>query len=230
MRLLRYAHLVALDWLYVTVRQLQKFLSRDTGGGYLTPPEPHKVPVVIIPGIYEPWQFMKPIIEALYHNGHPVHVLDGLGYNTGSIPAMAQIVRQYLDHQPLEHAVIVAHSKGGLIGKYFLAHHNQDGQVIQLVAINTPFSGSPYARFVPIPGVSMFTPTAQYVRELLANRLLNTSITSIYSTYDPNIPQGSHLEGATNVSIDTVGHFRIVNNPAAHQAVLAAVQDVATRS
>jgi triacylglycerol lipase len=230
MRLLRYAPLVALDWLYVGLRQIQKLVSRDDASRYLNPGKPHAIPVIIIPGIYEPWQFMKPVIEALFQRGHPVHVLDGLGYNTGTIPAMAEIVRRYLDATPLQQAVIVAHSKGGLIGKYFLANCNHDGQVRTLVAINTPFSGSVYARYLPIPGVGMFAPTAQYIRELLENQALNASVTSIYSAYDPNIPGGSRLEGATNVVIDTVGHFRIVNDQAAHQAVIAAVQTVATRS
>jgi triacylglycerol lipase len=223
MRFIRYLPLIALDWLYVTWRQLQKLFGRDNGTRYLTPPIPHKAPVIIIPGIYEPWQFMKPVIAALYNHGHPVHVLDGLGYNTGSIPGMARRVREYLDATPLSQAVIVAHSKGGLIGKYFLAHCNTDKQVSKLVAINTPFSGSAYAAFMPIPGVRMFAPTAQYIRELLANRLLNADITSIYSAYDSNIPIGSKLEGATNIVINTVGHFRIVNNRTLHQAVLTAI-------
>ena len=46
-----------------------------------------------LPGVYEPWRFMKPLSDLLHAEGYHVYVIAGLGYNTGRVPAMARIVR-----------------------------------------------------------------------------------------------------------------------------------------
>ena len=53
---------------------------------------------------------------------------------------------------------------------------------------------------------------------------MNARITSIYPRFDPNIPEGSRLEGATNVEIPLWGHFRILTAAEALAAVVAAVE------
>lgn len=32
-------------------------------------------PVVLVPGVWEPWQFLRGIGERLHEAGHPVHVV-----------------------------------------------------------------------------------------------------------------------------------------------------------
>jgi pimeloyl-ACP methyl ester carboxylesterase len=90
-------------------------------------------PVVLLPGVYETWHFLRVLGDALNAAGHPVHAVPALG-----------------DHP-------------------------------------------------------------------------NQRVTSIYPRFDPNIPEGSRLEGATNVEIPVVGHFRILDEPATIAAVLSAV-------
>ena len=65
---------------------------------------------------------MQPVADHLYRAGHPVYVLDKLGYNTGAVEAMAQIVSEYLESLKLRDVVVIAHSKGGLIAKHALAN------------------------------------------------------------------------------------------------------------
>ncbi|NAZ87047.1 esterase/lipase family protein [Kineococcus indalonis] len=213
------------DWLYAARWELRSLrrgaLSPEhaaaTGGA---------VPVVLIPGVFESWRFLQPLIEALHAGGHPVHVVSSLGFNGGEVPEAARAVRRHVDEQGLGvrgGLALVGHSKGGLIGKLLLAHHNADGRFRHLVAVNSPFSGSPLARFVPLRAVRVFAPGGELLRTLTAVEDVNASITSVFSRVDPNIPGSSRLAGARNVSVDTVGHFRLLADPRLAEAVLAAL-------
>lgn len=215
------------DWWYIYFAQLTGLFKRSKAYDYTSPQNPKGMPVVIIPGIYEPWQFMLPLTRRLFNAGHPIYIVEGLGYNVGNIPKMAEIVRNYIAELPAKEVAIVAHSKGGLIAKYLLTHYNQDDRVKQVVTLNTPFSGSIYAAFAPIWGVRAFSPRNKLLRQLLMNVVVNNRITSVYSRYDANIPEGSFLQGATNIKIDTIGHFRIIKNEHAQRAVLKVLEPTA---
>jgi hypothetical protein len=124
--------------------------------------------------------------------------------------------------QHRQHPVtIVAHSKGGLIGKYALDHLNSRHRLERLIAIAAPFSGSPYARWFINRAVRDFAPTTAIIRELQSATTHNHRITSIYGTFDPHIPGRSALAGATNLELPVKGHFRLLADPLVIQAVLA---------
>ena len=211
------------DWLYAVRWQLRSLRRGALPEDYRTAPG-DGVPVVLVPGVYESWRFLQPLLEALHRGGHPVHVLDVLGFNSGEVPEAALAVRAYVESTGLPRVALVTHSKGGLIGKQLLAHHDADGLVDRLVAVNAPFSGSTRARWLPLRAVRVFVPGGPLLRELDAARSVNAMITSVYSAVDPNIPGTSRLEGATNVEVDTVGHFRVLSDPRAQAAVLAALR------
>ena len=42
--------------------------------------------VVILPGVYETWHFLRPIADELNRRGHPVHVMHAHGLQPGSDP------------------------------------------------------------------------------------------------------------------------------------------------
>ncbi len=216
----------ALDYGYVVYWQARGLLSRTTAADFLHPAVP-KSPVVLIPGVYESWHFMQPIAERLYAAGHPVHVLDKLGYNTGAIPAMATIVSDYLEDADLTDVTLIAHSKGGLIGKYAMARPETLRRVHHMIAINSPFSGSRYAYLFLIRSIRMFAPTGPVIRELTKNVVVNREISSLYSAFDPHIPETSELPGAENIVLATVGHFRPIADPRTFQ-VIASILDRAT--
>lgn len=202
------------DYAYVAYWTVRGALSRTSSDSFLQPaPDPARRPILLIPGVYENAHFMQPVAEHLFAAGHPVHVLDKLGYNTGSIPAMAEIVRNYLEESDLHDVVVVAHSKGGLIGKHALADAGTSSRVARLIAVNSPFSGSRYARLFWIPSVRMFSPRGPVITGLQRQREVNAQISSLYSIFDPHIPETSHLEGAENVVLTTIGHFRPLGRP-----------------
>jgi len=180
-------------------------------------------PVVILPGIYESWHYLRPIAERLNTDGHPVHVIPALGLNRAPIPATAARVHAYLVDRGLTGVAIVAHSKGGIVGKHVMALDDRESLVDRMVAIASPFSGSAMARIAPNPALRAFLPTDPVIAGLAAERAVNERITSIYPSFDPHIPDGCVLEGARNVELPVVGHFRILLEPGVIDAVVEAV-------
>jgi pimeloyl-ACP methyl ester carboxylesterase len=204
-----------------------RWATRAIGRGFVRRDVPHGYahgwlgPVLLIPGVLEEWTLMRPVAERLNRAGHPVHVLPELKRNTITVVEGAALASAYLDAHDLREVVIVAHSKGGLIGKRVLLD-DADRRVRHLVAIATPFSGSGLARLVPSRPVRAMSPEDATIVELGSRPEVNRQITSISPSFDPHIPTGSHLEGATNVRVAAMGHFRILADPEVLDAVVAA--------
>lgn len=219
-RRLGFAAAWAADYAYVARWQIQGFLAPANPAVYLRPSqgaEPRE-PVILIPGVYENWQFLRPLAEYLAGRGYAVHAVQTLGYNRGTVDEMTLRVEAYLRRLGIERAAIVAHSKGGLIGKQLMLGP-EGHRISHLVAINTPFAGSPYARLFLVPSIRAFSPRDRHLRGLQANLQANSRITSIYASFDPHIPGGSRLEGARNIVLDAMGHFRPIGDPALHRIV-----------
>ncbi|MDK1326890.1 alpha/beta hydrolase [Arthrobacter sp. zg-Y1143] len=202
----------ASDYAYVAYWQVRNFFLRRDPSAYLHPEGPQQVPVVLIPGVYENWQFLRPLADYLFERGHPVHTVAPLGYNRGVIKDAAVLVERYLVEQDLHGVLVVAHSKGGLIGKHLMTLPEGARRVERMIAVNTPFSGSVYARLFPLASIRAFSPRDPFLQELLRNQEVNRRITSVYSGFDPHIPAGSHLAGARNIQLETMGHFRPIGD------------------
>jgi hypothetical protein len=170
-------------------------------------------PVLLLPGVYETWHFLEAVGVSLNRVGHPVHVVPAFGYNLRPIGEMAELARDYLVRQDLTDVAIVAHSKGGLIGKTLMLTDDGMTRVRGMVAINSPFAGSDYAHLLPLRTLREFVPTHETIRRLAENAEVNSRITSIYAQWDPIIPNGSVLEGANNIELPSRGHFRLLDRP-----------------
>jgi pimeloyl-ACP methyl ester carboxylesterase len=204
------------DYMYVVHWQLKS-------APRLWPRRPFKVvgngtPVLLIPGIYENWRFMQPLIGTLQQSGYQVHVVTKLGYNRNSIEEMTGLVIDYITEHKLTGLDIVAHSKGGLIAKYVLMQ--RPAVINKVIAINTPFNGSLYARFFVIKEVRVFSKNSVLLQRLTQAREVNDRIVSMYSRFDPHIPDGSRLGGATNIVFNKVGHFSPIADPDVQRTVL----------
>ncbi|UWX96576.1 alpha/beta hydrolase [Arthrobacter zhaoxinii] len=202
----------ASDYLYVAYWQVHGFVLRRDPAAYLHPEGTVRAPVVLIPGVFENWQFLRPVADYLYERGHPVHTVAPLGYNRGTIEDMAVLVERYLAEQNLQNVLVLAHSKGGLIGKHLMTLPDGGPRVDRMIAVNTPFSGSVYANLFPLASIRAFSPRNPFLQRLLRNEDVNARITSVYSSFDPHIPTGSHLAGARNIQLQTMGHFRPIGD------------------
>lgn len=202
-----------LDYAYVGYWMVRALVGRSGPDQRLHPVGRLRSPVLLIPGVFESWRFLQPVAEHLYRRGHPVHVLDQLGWNTGAIPELADVVAAYLEREDLADVTVVAHSKGGLIAKQALGRPGALSRVRHVVAVNTPFSGSRYASLFLLPSVRVFAPRGPVIQALALETAVNRRISSLYSVFDPHIPETSRLEGAENVVLPTVGHFRPLADP-----------------
>lgn len=210
------------DYCYAARAQLRALDRRAPAHTFRTG---QLAPVVILPGVYEPWRFMLPMIRVLHGDGHPVHVIDPLRNNRRPVAQGAEAVSHYLSSRGIEDAVIVAHSKGGLIGKHLMAFDPEGRRIRSMVAIATPFGGSSLARYQLSPTLRSFSPRNAALRRLGAEVVVNERIVSVFARFDPHIPGGSELALARNIRIDTGGHFRIL----AHPETLKIVREVAAQ-
>jgi pimeloyl-ACP methyl ester carboxylesterase len=216
-----------LDYVYAAFWQVLGFMKHGDSHIFLKPGEDtRQTSIILIPGVYERWEFMKPVAKMLFEAGYVVHVIEGIGYNRGTIEDMAKKVHEYCEEHNIKNSVIVAHSKGGLIGKYILVHHNKDHRFRGVVALNTPFSGSWYAYIFPFKFIRVFAPNSPLLRLLAMNNTVNNRIISIFGIFDPHIPEGSFLDGAKNIRLRTYGHFRIIKDKRVHAEILKGVESL----
>ncbi|WP_309135495.1 lipase [Cellulomonas sp.] len=196
----------------------------------LAPPLPEdlatgtRAPVLLLPGIYETWPVMDGLVRALHGAGHPVHAVPALGYNGRGLEESARRVRDRLAELDLDDVVLVAHSKGGLIGKLVLGTPGVGDRLAGMVAVNTPFSGSVYARWFPVRAVRALSPVDPDILALARQVAANARIWSVYARFDPHVPGGSRLSGAAaNVRMPVDGHFAPLADARVHAVVLDGV-------
>lgn len=251
----------AADYLYAGSRQLsilsapRPFQRRRGEPAAWGRGDPSLPEVILLPGVYEHWTFLRPLGDALSAAGHRVRVVHGLGVNRRGVAETADRLARLLSRLPTPAAgrILVAHSKGGLIGKQMLVSSgaareaataaaaggdaakaaasagpgSQPMGVLGLVAIATPFGGSRLARLFLDPSIRAFMPDDETLVSLGRATSVNGRIVSVYGPYDPHIPEGSALEGATNVAVPAPGHFRVLSSPATHRAVLEGIAALA---
>lgn len=208
----------ARDYAYAVGRQLRSAVSRVSPDEFLSGTGR---PVVVIPGIFEDWRFMLPLIRELHRAGHPVHVVTVLQRNRLAVPKAADLIAGYLRERDLTDTMIVAHSKGGLIGKYAMMSLDPEQRISRMVAVCSPFSGSRYAGYMLLPSLRALSPRNAVTVQLSREQGVNERITSVFGLFDPHIPEGSVLPGARNVQLDTGGHFRILAQEETIRTVLA---------
>ncbi|PFG40391.1 hypothetical protein ATJ97_2919 [Georgenia soli] len=234
----------AADYAYALRHEARALLGRRTDPArYLSPPSSARdsspggtdrpdraaahVPALLLPGVYETWRFLEPLAAHLATAGHPVHVLSTLGINRRPVTDAAARAAEYLDEHDLTGVVLVAHSKGGLIGKTLMLA-DDGARVAGMVAVATPWAGSPYARLFP-PGsaVRHFSPRDRQVLALARERAVNARIVAVAPSWDPHIPGTGELAGARrNVRLAGAGHFRVLGDADLLAAVRSAVREL----
>lgn len=201
------------DYAFAARRQVAGLCSRTGPETYADPRPARRPRVLVLPGVYESWRFLEPVVQGLHGHGHPVHVVARFGLNRGGVADMTALAAAAVADQDLTDVVVVAHSKGGLIGKALMGRADVGRRILGMVAVNTPFSGSPYARWLPLRSLRAFLPDDEVITALDAQRADNARIVSVATGFDPHIPTGSVLPGARNVRLATPGHFRSLADP-----------------
>lgn len=171
-----------------------------------------KAPIILIPGIIEKWHFLKFFADALSLRGHPVYAIERMGYNVRDIHKSTHVIRELIKEKNLKGVILLAHSKGGLIGKHILAFHNEEGRVNKLIAIATPFGGSRIVKGIPLLQFQELGEESEAVKELRDKNEVNSKIVSIFGEYDNHIwpNKSARLEDAKNIQVPVHGHHAIL--------------------
>ena len=157
----------ARDYLDAGIAVGRSYLSRTPASSFEVGRDDLPI-VVILPGVYEPWRFQLPLIRGLHARGYRVRVVEDLRDNRVAVRTGATIAQKVVDRVAAGpgSVVLVAHSKGGLIGKRLLLDAGEDSPLIGLVAVATPFAGSVLARLTPGRTLSELRPTSQTIQGL----------------------------------------------------------------
>ncbi|MFJ6653808.1 esterase/lipase family protein [Microbacterium sp. NPDC091313] len=206
------------DYAYAAAWQLRAAVDRTDPRAFA---DGAGVPIVILPGVYETWRFLQPLIGALHERGHPVHVVAPARRNERPVAELAELVAAELAERDLRDVVLVAHSKGGLVGKTVMLRSGAAHRIRGMVAVATPFGGSRYARWMLGRTLRSFSPADATILALARETAVNARIVSVYGRFDPHIPERSDLAGAKNVELETGGHFRILAHPRVIAEVVA---------
>ncbi|MDB4939824.1 MAG: hypothetical protein JWO40_249 [Candidatus Doudnabacteria bacterium] len=174
-----------------------------------------KVPVIILPGIFGRWAFLKPMADHISLLGHPVYIVPKLGNNIGDIPSSAKKVKEVIDENNIKNVIIVAHSKGGLISKYLMLHEDPEKRVKGLIAVATPFHGSSIGKLIPSYSIQELSSDSDIILYLVSHTEADSKIVSIIPQYDNHVwhEKGSHLDGAmANIEVETSGHHKVLDD------------------
>lgn len=217
------------DYGYMVRGMLLMVVHREPPQHYLGHIVEGKVPVILIPGISHRWSFMKHLGDEVSLQGHPVYIVPNLRNNLYNISTSAKILRSLIEKENISGAVLIAHSKGGLIGKYLLAHYNTDNRVLGMVSIATPFSGSAIAKLIPRDSYRELRSDSEIVRDLETHKSENERIISIIPEYDNHVwaERGSFLDGAAdNIEVPVHGHHKVLFSGHVLQVVLDSIEKI----
>ncbi len=160
-------------------------------------------PVLLLYGLLSTRRSCEVLERRLRRDGYGVFSIDlgGLAgaFNTRGIDESAELVRDKVERlyarYPLGPLSIIGHSKGGLIGRYYVERLGGDARVRALVTLGTPHQGTPraYLGCATVgwfaPSVWQMTPRSAFLRRLnLGPWPEAVRLVSVYSRADACTP------------------------------------------
>jgi triacylglycerol lipase len=156
-------------------------------------------PVLLIYGLLSTRRSFEVIERRLRRDGYCVFSINLGGafdvFNTRSIDQSAIKVRDKIEklynRYRLGPLTIIGHSKGGLIGRYYVKRLGGDRRVRTLITLGTPHNGTPVAYFgaatigMLAPSLWQMTPMSAFIRRLKEGPFpSNVRMVSVYSKDD----------------------------------------------
>lgn len=158
-------------------------------------------------------------------------------FNTRGIDESAEKVREkverlYARYPNMGPLSIIGHSKGGLIGRYYVKRLGGDSRVRNLITLGTPHNGSPTAYFGVVThglvsrSVWQMTPMSPFIRRLKIGAFpRHVRFVSIYSKQDRVNPfpacilEDNGTGNLFNVEIAGVSHRELVLRRSVYQVI-----------
>jgi pimeloyl-ACP methyl ester carboxylesterase len=198
--------------------------------------------VLLIQGFMQTRQVMETLEDRLRADGfrvlsfHMGGLLDN--FNTRSVPSLAKMIdakiEKLRERQPFVRLHVVAHSMGGLVGRWLVQRAGGDKYVRTVVTLGTPHHGTPTAAIGMGVGLAFVSrglwqmlPGSPMVRDLNRESFpKGVRLVSVYSRGDLVCPwQFSVLtardgEDVRNVMVRGLGHMSLVEDPYVYGLIL----------
>ena len=180
-------------------------------------------PVLLLYGVFATRRTMEVLERRLRRDGYCVFSLDlgapGRVFDTRGIDDLAELVREKVErmfsrHRGMGPLTIIGHSKGGLIGAYYVKRLGGHRRTRVLITLGTPHNGTP-TTWAALPlavldrSILQMTPRSAFVRRLQAEPWpAGIRFTSIYSrrdrltVYPGGVVDPLGLERVRNVEVD----------------------------
>jgi len=175
-------------------------------------------PVLLLYGVFATRRTLEVLERRLRRDGYCVFSLDlsapGRVFDTRGIQDLAELVRakverMYARYPGMGPLTVIGHSKGGLVGAYYVKRLGGSSRTRALITLGTPHNGTPTTLFaLPMAlldrSILQMTPRSSFVRGLQDGPWPpGVGFTSIYSRRDRlTLHPGAMLEGARNVEVD----------------------------
>lgn len=197
-------------------------------------------PVLLLPGFMATRRGLTVIERRLRRDGCCVFSLNLGGllntFNTRSIEESALLVREKVERlyrrYDLGPLTIVGHSKGGLIGRYYVKRLGGSERVCTLVTLGTPHNGAPSAYLgaaltgLFAPSIWQLMPMSPFIRRLKEGPFpSHVRFASIYSRDDRVVSHPSAViepgdrSDLVNVEIDGVTHHEFLTRKNVYAAI-----------
>lgn len=198
-------------------------------------------PVLLLYGFMSTRRTFEVLEHRLRRDGYCVWSINlgGLfdAFNTQGIDVLAEKVRDkverlYARYPSMGPLSIIGHSKGGLIGRYYVKRLGGDKRVKNLITLGTPHNGSPTAYFGIVThgllsrSIWQMTPMSPFIRRLKMGAFpRSTRFVSIYSKSDRVNPfpaciledNGHH--NLMNIEVADITHREFVTRRVVYQVI-----------
>lgn len=186
-----------------------------------------KNPVLLLYGFGATRRTFEILEKRLHLDGFTVFSINLGGifgtFNTHSIEDLGDFIHQKIERLYEKYKFrgkisIISHSKGGLIGHYYVKKLGGDRRVSHLITLGTPHNGNPWAMLAmltPAPlmlkSISQMTPACSFIKKLKVGPFpKNIKVYSLYSKDDLMCPYPSSVlleqPHVKNIEIDGVTH------------------------
>ena len=188
-------------------------------------------PVLIVPGFMGPAFLLGPLAFFLRAHGRRVHVLNtfpALGGVEAHARRVADAVEALCAETGASRIDYVAHSMGGLAGRYYLRHLGGDQRLRRLVTIATPHRGTLWAHLRVTRSARDMHPEGPFIASLGSEeRIEGIRCTNIRAGWDQMVWPRAHgvwSEHASDHELPFAEHWAIQLDPRALALVLAALE------